>query len=479
MALYKGKRGGGDSSPERQKSALFRSRPPAPPPPPPPSEEPTGPDFDPSDPGELSAEGDQFPDLPMPSDPVAPSVPSPPSTGGTGKVFGGTRGTAYTPPPLPTYKETIVIGGDPKKEEPPPPLDHGSPQGDLDQTMAAPGMPQAPSPPPPPAIDKEIIEKAQAEAQQMIQQAQMQAQETLEEASAQAAQAAEEARQQAAQQGYQEGLQAGLEEGRKQGQSEMAQMIDAVKTEFVELVQMRRKVMADMEPELVTLAVDVAKRVVGDELKTNREVIVGIVRSSIATLQERDEILIRVNPSEYEIVKSHQAEFEAMVEGLRKFVVQPDGAIAAGSCAIETNLGNVDARIETQFEAIRQGLDEVCKIRQFERKDAILVQPVEVPGDPDFHSRLKRGEVGAQTDGGEGGEQALPEAAEAPGEAPEASAEELPPEMELLPEPTEELFATLSPEEQQQYMEAYQQQQAYLEELQAKMQAQTETQPEE
>ena len=42
--------------------------------------------------------------------------------------------------------------------------------------------------------------------------------------------------------------------------------------------------------------------------------------------------------------------------------------------------------------------------------------------------------------------------------------------MELLPEPTEELFAQLTPEQQQEYMEAYQQQQAYLQHMQEQQQ---------
>jgi hypothetical protein len=42
--------------------------------------------------------------------------------------------------------------------------------------------------------------------------------------------------------------------------------------------------------------------------------------------------------------------------------------------------------------------------------------------------------------------------------------------MELLPEPTEELFAQLTPAQQQEYMEAYQQQQAYLQHMQEQQQ---------
>ena len=406
----------------------------------------------------------EFSDLPSPVSPDS----------GSGRVLGGGRQAPRKSHNLPAYKETVVIG---KKPEPPPPPPQPEPQGsppgqDMGQTMAE--QPQAPPPPPPPQIDKEIIEKAQAEAEQMLQQAQMQAQQMVQEAMAQASQAAEEARQQAGQQGYQEGLQQGLQEGRQAGQVELQEMLHAVKVQFVQLAQLRRQVMVDMEPEIVRLAWEVAKRVVGEEIKTNREMILGIVRQSLLTLQERDEILIRVNSQDYETVKAHQSEFEAMIEGLKKFTVQSDGAVEVGSCVIETNLGNVDARIETQFEAIRIGLEEMAKIRQYEQDDQLKSTPIEVPGDPEFAARLEAQQEQPESAGhghgghGHGGHQEHGDHDDEDDYDDHEHYQEQQ-ELELLPDPTEELLATLTPEEQQQYLEAYHQQQAYLEQLQQQM----------
>jgi hypothetical protein len=234
------------------------------------------------------------------------------------------------------------------------------------------------------------------------------------------------------------------------------------------MVKLKRQVLVDMEPEIVRLAWEIAKRVVGEELKTNRDLIVEVVRSSLYTLQERDEILIRVNPAEFETVKEHQKVFEAMIDGLKRFTIQPDGAIEMGSCAIETNLGNVDARIQTQFEAIRLGLEEMGKIRQFERADQLAATPVEVPGDPDFEQRAREQEAVQKHESHQQQHEDDDE-----GEEEDYDDQQ---ELELLPDPTEELLATLTPEEQQQYLQAYQEQQAYLEQLQAQMRAEQEGQ---
>lgn len=412
-------------------------------------------------------------------DEIFSDLPAPPSSrtedSKKTRVLGSSRGSYERPSHLPEYQETIVIGEKREPVAPPPPAAQVGPpteNTELGETSVA----QPPPPPPPaPAVDKEIVAKAEAQAQQIIAEAQMQAQNLLNEiqsqAQEQAQMMAEQARQEAGQQGYQEGYQAGVEEGRRAGQIELQQLIHAVKFQFVEMVKLRRKILVDMEPEIVKLAWEVAKRVVGDELKTNREVIVGVVRSSLCTLQERDEILIRVNPVEYESVKAHQSEFEAMIEGLKKFTIQSDGAIEPGSCAIETNLGNVDARIDTQFEAIRLGLEEMAKIRQFEMSDQLTAQPVEVPGDPDFETRMREQnppspEHHGHGHGGHGEHEQGQE--EDPGEEQQM--------MDFLPEPTPEILAQYSPEEQQQYIEIYNQQQAYLEQLQAQMAAEQEGQ---
>lgn len=309
----------------------------------------------------------------------------------SGKVFGRNRAAAQVPSHLAPYKETIVIGGDPRREAPPPtPQFQGHQGGDMEQTMSTPVAPPAPAP------DKEIIARAQMEAQQMMQQAQAQAQQMMQEAQGQIEAHAQQVAQQAGEQGFQEGMQQGFAAGQQQGMAETMQRVEQLKMEFVELVMARRKVMAAMEPEIVHLAVDIAEKIVGMELSVGREIITGIVRQGLATLKSRDEIVVRVNPDEVESIKALQPEFEKMIDGLKRFEVLSDGAIEPGSCAIETNLGNVDARISTQLEAVRAGLDEMCKIRGFEMAEKLATEPVEVPDDPEFHARILQAEAEAR-----------------------------------------------------------------------------------
>lgn len=341
-------------------------------------------------------EGDSGMHIPMPDE--APRRPSPPAPEAAGRVLGRARPAAQVPGHLEPYRETIVIGGDPKKAAPPPPPP--GPPGGMPGAGAGEGGGDAPPPPPPqptgPPIDQQIIAQAQMEAEQIRQRAQMEAQQMMADAQANLQQELEAVRQQAGQEGYQEGMRQGVEAGQQQGMLETVQRVEQLKMEFVELVLVRRKILASMEPEIVHLAVEIAEKIVGMELATGREIITGIVKQALATLKERDEIVIRVNPSEVDAVKANQPAYEAMIEGLKRFEVLSDGAIEVGSCSIETNLGNVDARIATQLEAVRAGLDEMAKIRAFEMKDKLATEPVEVPDDPEFHAKILQAEAEAK-----------------------------------------------------------------------------------
>lgn len=381
MALYKGNKESRQARPAERKSSLIRSRVQ-----PPPTE---WPDQGQEEPPQEQAEEEPPEEAPVEPEPPAPEselleelapppAAEPPSRR---KVLGGRKKTA-TNPDLPAYSQTVVIG---KVPEPPPPQ-----QTMMDGPQGAPPA-AAPAPPPQPQgppIDQQIIEQAKAQAAQIEQHAQMQAQQMLNELAEQAQAQAQHAHQIAAQEGYEAGMAAGMEAGQQAGIEQSMAYIDHLKIQFIELVQLKRNILAQMEPEVVRLALEIAKKIVGQELETNKEMIVGIVRGGLSTLKERDEITIRVNPQEYDAIKAHQTEFESMIEGLQRFDVLSDGAIEPGSCAIETNMGNVDARISTQFEAIRLALEDMIKIRSHEINEQLSTTPVEVPGDPEFHQRL-------------------------------------------------------------------------------------------
>jgi flagellar assembly protein FliH len=242
-------------------------------------------------------------------------------------------------------------------------------------------------------VDQAIIEEAQQRAQQMMQEAQaaanqmlmeyqQQAQSMMEQANQQIQAAAEQVQRQAQEIGFQQGYEQGLQQGGLTAQQQVYEQLVESRDIFIQAIKQRHLMLASAEPDLARLAIKVAEKLVGQELQQNPETIVGIVRLALAGIGDREQVLIRVHPVDYDKVVEHRSSFEKMIEGLKKFDVVADAAIDVGGCAIETNLGNIDARLNTRVSALTAGLEEIVALQEKEIADEVAVMDTGVPDLP-------------------------------------------------------------------------------------------------
>lgn len=281
---------------------------------------------------------------------------NPPPPPKTGRVLG------HRPPlreesPFPSAGPAVRI---PTGEGPPPAKEEASPP--------------APSPPPPPPVDEQILEEARRKAAQIVAEAQAEARRLLEETRLHGGLA----RRQAHQEGFEEGRQAGLEAARREYQERFQQVLDL----YHQVIRERNKLLESAEPELARLAIQVAERIIGQEVRTNAEIVMGVVRNALSHIKDREEILIKVSPQDYHIVNEDRTLFEKMVEGLKNFEVVVDPRVERGGCIIETNLGNVDARLSTQLTAIQAAFDRVDAEQRRESGDGEDAVPQEDGHEP-------------------------------------------------------------------------------------------------
>ncbi len=191
-----------------------------------------------------------------------------------------------------------------------------------------------------------MLTEAQAEARQLIEEIRLHANMAQKEAA-------------------ERGLAEGREEGRRQGREEFARLMKHARDLYQQALQEREKLLNSAEAELARLSIKVAEQIIGQEVRSSGEVIMGVVRHALTGIKDREEVLIRVSPDDYHIVNEDRTTLARMVEGLKNFELVVDSKVEAGGCIIETNLGNVDARLVTQlaaiataFERVEQGIQE-------------------------------------------------------------------------------------------------------------------------
>lgn len=157
-----------------------------------------------------------------------------------------------------------------------------------------------------------------------------------------------------------DGYNIGKEEGFKKGQEEVARHIEEAKDIKEQAIREREILIHGAEPEIANLSIEIARKIVGKELLLDRGAIAGIVEAAMSKIKgARESVTIRVNPQDYEEVLKNKDVYGRMVEGLKNLEIASDNKLEPGDCLIETNLGNVDARIKTQLETLRIAFKEV------------------------------------------------------------------------------------------------------------------------
>ncbi|MBF0343150.1 MAG: hypothetical protein HQL06_02870 [Nitrospirae bacterium] len=109
---------------------------------------------------------------------------------------------------------------------------------------------------------------------------------------------------------YQKGLQKGIEEGEKTGlknaQDITTPMIEHLSRLIEDLKTFRTKSLEGLQPQVVELAVGIAKKIIGEELSVKPELIISIVKEALMRIDKAGHITIKVNPAVYDLIIKHK-----------------------------------------------------------------------------------------------------------------------------------------------------------------------------
>ncbi|HLJ53635.1 MAG TPA: FliH/SctL family protein [Chthonomonadaceae bacterium] len=200
--------------------------------------------------------------------------------------------------------------------------------------------------PVPPDIQR-ARDEAKAEARRILTEARQEARRVL-----------EESREEGRRAGYEAGFAAGERSAREQvterAAADRAACI-ADLTDFIATTEATsRRAWADMEPELMALVFEIARKVIKMEVEMNRAAAIEIVKNTLRRVADSTSMRIRVHADDLQTVRANREELFSLVDGVRKVEIVEDRRVGTGGCIVETNAGTIDARIETQLEEIRK-----------------------------------------------------------------------------------------------------------------------------
>lgn len=121
-----------------------------------------------------------------------------------------------------------------------------------------------------------------------------------------------------------------------------------------EIAHLRTTIVEHVEHDLLRLALEIARKVVQREATVDREIALALTRIALSKLHHRALAVVRLHPEDCVYVR---ANCERLGTGSAVEIIE-DLTIARGGCLVETEMGDVDARIEQQFAEIEQGFLE-------------------------------------------------------------------------------------------------------------------------
>jgi len=187
-------------------------------------------------------------------------------------------------------------------------------------------------------VDRQLLD-AGSQAREIIQEAKEDAQRIKDEAReilAQVGDEMERSKKQGHEQGYQEGLEQAMEL-------------------LVRVKELREKLFSDNEREMVKLVFEIAEKIIGREFRENDKAIMNVIRLAISDAVG-DKIYIRVNPQDNEKIRKSESDLFSKAEAGKTIIFREDEAVKPGGCIVETEIGTIDAQLETQLSAIKKAL---------------------------------------------------------------------------------------------------------------------------
>jgi flagellar assembly protein FliH len=202
-----------------------------------------------------------------------------------------------------------------------------------------------------------MLEDAAAQAEQLKQQALAEIAEWWEQKRQEAEQLFRETEAEARQAGFAQGV----EEGKAFVIREEQQTIQTARDVLESAYRAKEQIIAEAEPFVVELSMEVAKKVIGQELSGAPEKILELARRVLRRSRVQGQITLCVNHRYFDFMEEHRHQLLALLDGQAELSIVPDYTVQDEGCVIRTPLGSVDARIDTQLQEIKQVLLEIAQ----------------------------------------------------------------------------------------------------------------------
>lgn len=200
-----------------------------------------------------------------------------------------------------------------------------------------------------------ILERAREEAALIIKEAEYEAARILEDARAEAERNTRAVLEEAWQKGY--------DEGNESAKEQYEGIIREAEAARESAREEHDRVLADMEAEIISLVTEVSREVIGNELATNSDSILYLVRQALEKCSNKNGLVIKVSPADYEYLAENRDRLNMLVQGAGDMEIKQEPSLEPGACLVETPFGSVDASAQTRLRKVEEAFRDILEGR--------------------------------------------------------------------------------------------------------------------
>ncbi len=218
----------------------------------------------------------------------------------------------------------------------------------------------------------EEVKKKNEQAQEVKQEAEAEAERIRQEAEGKAAEVVQEAEQKARQvesDAFERGRKEGHEQGFREGHAEAERVIDRLHVILNRAIDRRQQILEESESQIIHLVLEISKKVIKVLSENQRNIVVNNVVQALQKLKSKSDVIIRVNLADLEMTSKHIDTIIERIERVGNVTVAEDSTVDPGGCVIETDFGEIDARISSQLREIEDRILELAPIRTQYRQE--------------------------------------------------------------------------------------------------------------
>ncbi|MCF8240192.1 MAG: hypothetical protein K9J16_02320 [Melioribacteraceae bacterium] len=103
---------------------------------------------------------------------------------------------------------------------------------------------------------------------------------------------------------------------------------------------------------VIALSVKIAEKIIRKKIENNGT-IEEVLQESLKKIIGANKVIVKINEKDYEFLEN-ESKIDNYLKSFQKIVFEKDESIKQGGCFIDTEIGNVDARIETQLKELQK-----------------------------------------------------------------------------------------------------------------------------